>query len=919
MTPLEQLEALDTRLADLQRGFPTLQAGLAPLPMRQQLFGDLAQFWASTDANGRTQQQALRQLRHEQLLAQLELRLADQTLGNEHVFLLRTCLELPLSWQRQHLPGEQRAQAYRLLFSSASPNRRLYLPGAFVLIADGPQGSDAVPGEALGKAMMCSLSYGIETFDSLAELHNELCERIDDPLQSRPILNLLADPEDASLIQRADRLRYDWYADDMVEYQVSSMIDTQRKRLHRAWPQATAADDNMVSKALDLVGSMGSPPVLATRYALLLEKHMPGWMRSAPAQAITHILQTMQELGSAVERARAPGIPDIAQFSQRHTLLGWVRQRLAERLQRDLRVATAPQDIRISVTLARRIGPLLDPLNPSSYIAVASRPQVGDTIEMVPVSYQLDELALLNVAWFDVDYWLTARVQHVDGSLIDGLGPDQVKAMVRELDAGASYSQFVRKHLLQSAEARWRMEAHGRINRARMRAELAKARYARHLLQDPFERGYTWAKTVLDHPDSAQRASLEQHPFAVRQVVIEGHTLQGVLLINSSVAHIDSLMLYTPDAPDRRAWREWHNARALLREIRRNTPLRTYLKGRAPAASAARLEQLLVKGGLSPHLRLDSIEGNLFDACYRAEVHALIAEADASTRSNSELLGEFGLNTLRVILDLVSLVLPAPAMTALAFGRMAISIWDGLEAMHKDDREAALHHAIAAISHATDGINSFAGSAVIRRAMRGLPPTPPKPLPASHQVEAELARLRYRIDGVHDAKVYEQVNSGPGPDRYFIRDLQGRFYHVEFDGQRWRAVDPRQPNAYSQLPVKQLSSGEWVVDSPVLWHDGLPDLQALLDDCQLDPVREGEALAEEAGLFDADGELYLQLHNWQLPVRRHLLAGHYHLQLSEARAPAWAVLRLQQGQWRIRVRQPGLSSDWLALPQAGRG
>ena len=29
---------------------------------------------------------------------------------------------------------------------------------------------------------------------------------------------------------------------------------------------------------------------------------------------------------------------------------------------------------------------------------------------------------------------------------------------------------------------------------------------------------------------------------------------------------------------------------------------------------------------------------------------------------------------------------------------------------------------------------------------------------------------------------------------------------------------------------------------------------------------------------------------------------------------AWAVLSRQDGQWRIRVRQPGRSSDWLTLP-----
>ncbi|MEG0245108.1 MAG: hypothetical protein RR726_22005, partial [Pseudomonas sp.] len=55
----------------------------------------------------------------------------------------------------------------------------------------------------------------------------------------------------------------------------------------------------------------------------------------------------------------------------------------------------------------------------------------------------------------------------------------------------------------------------------------------------------------------------------------------------------------------------------------------------------------------------------------------------------------------------------------------------------------------------------------------------------------------------------------------------------------------------------------------------------------------------------------------QLPVRRHLLAGHYHLILPEAlrgAVPAWAVLRKQNDGWRIRVRQTGRSSDWLALP-----
>ncbi|MNG22194.1 hypothetical protein D3C84_1066530 [compost metagenome] len=55
----------------------------------------------------------------------------------------------------------------------------------------------------------------------------------------------------------------------------------------------------------------------------------------------------------------------------------------------------------------------------------------------------------------------------------------------------------------------------------------------------------------------------------------------------------------------------------------------------------------------------------------------------------------------------------------------------------------------------------------------------------------------------------------------------------------------------------------------------------------------------------------------QLPLRRHLLDNHYHLIIAHAQramVAAWAVLRWHEGQWRIRVRQAGRSSDWLAMP-----
>ncbi|MCM8911568.1 hypothetical protein LJD21_05200 [Pseudomonas inefficax] len=925
MTPLQRLEALDTQITALQRGQPAPVDGLAPLQLRQRFFGDLALFWKEAPADGHSRFQRLMQLRHEQLLAELELRLADQTLGYDAIVLLRTCLASPRAWQRRHLPTMQRAQLYRPVFSSLSPNRRLHLRGALVLVAGSPEGSAALPGTASGLALLCSLSHGIEAFANLAELHTELCERLDDPLQSQPMLQLLPRIEDQQLIQQADQLRYEWFAEDMVEQQVQDLIDVQRERLaitwQTAWQHEHAPDladfSAMLANQQGLLSLMGCKHALATRYALLLEKHLPSWLRNASAQGLAHIMQTMQELAGAITQAAAPGLLTLEQFSQHNHLLAWVRDRLGEQLRREHGIHTPAEQILVKVTMARRKGPLLNPLAPSSYIAAASRPQVGDTIEMVPLSYRLDELALLNIAWFDVEYWLTARVQRADGSALPRLTPAHVKRLVRNLDAGSGYLRYLRHHLLDSAAGRWRMQAHGAINRARMHAEAAKARYAGHFLNDPLEQGYRWVRAIIHYPDSGWRPTIEEHRIVVRQLLIDGHTLHGVLLLNAEVASVQSLVVYTPDAPDRRAWREFRNTRDLLRTLRNTPALREYVIQRAPQANRKRLDKLLRMGRLGPYVQRPIITGNLYQACYRAEVQMLMAEADSNSRSNNEVLGEFSLATLRLILDLISLVLPAPAMSALAFGRMAISIWDGVEAMHRDDYEATLHHAIAALSHTADGLNSFAGSTLMRRALRGLPPQPPRPLPKSHEAAVDISKLRYRIDGVHGEKVYEQISATAGPDRYFVKDSHGRMYSVNFDGQRWRALDPRQPDAYVQLPLKRLRDGTWVVDSPVLWHDGLPDLSHLFETCRLQPEREGLALATEDDLHEADGQLYLLLAGKQLPVRRHLLPSHYHLSIPQhalGAVHAWAVLRRQNGQWRIRVRQPGRSSDWLTLP-----
>ena len=449
-----------------------------------------------------------------------------------------------------------------------------------------------------------------------------------------------------------------------------------------------------------------------------------------------------------------------------------------------------------------------------------------------------------------------------------------------------------------------------------MNAEAVKARYVGHFLNDTFEQGYGWASTLIHAPDSHTRPRINAQKVVAQQLLVQGDTLMGVLLLVSPESS-KRIVVYCPDVPDRRYWREYSDIKALIRAIRGDSALQDYLAQRLPQASGKKLKARLIKGQLGALITRQTITGDLYYALYRAEVKTLIAHSDIVTRSNQELLGEFSVNVLRLILDIVTFVLPQRPLVALAFGRMVVSIWDGFEAFEQDDHSGALHHAVAAIGHATAGLNEMAGSSLMRRALRGLPKPPPVPLPKHYEAAPDLARLRYRIDSAHGEAVYEQLSVTPGLTQYFVRDNLGRYFNVSFDGARWRATDPDQPYAYLKLPITRKQDGNWVVDSPVLWHDGLPDIVQLLEQCRLATPLQGTADDEDQHLFNHGSTLYLQLRNHQLPVRRHLLTGHYHLVLPDSLSgavPAWAVLRHQDGEWRIRVRQTGRGSNWLSLP-----
>lgn len=922
MLPLQRIEFLHQLVLALLESMP---AATQPLPSRQQLHGQLAAFWAATDSQGHSRRARLADIRRAMMHAEADLRVADQTLSAGLAGTLSSFLDLPHAWQRRHQPLALRAQAYRPVLSRASPAWRAALPGMFVMVTGQADGQNLEADQATGPVLLWGLTQGLEAYPSLGALHQELCERLDDPLQWPPLLRLLVDQTQIENARQGNRLRYEWYADDPLQAQVDTLLEAQRLRLHHTWPTLDTSQPELAAEALGKVMAVdveaGSKALLDTRYAALLEQNLPDWLRQASPEALAHIMQGMQELVAAGEQVAAPGILTLRQFQQQDTLRNWARQRVQDRLRSDFGLALEPSRILINITHTRQTGPWLYPLQPSLYITWRGFEKVGAAlVEAYCASYPLDELALRNIAWFDYDYWLTARVTTSDGSALPAtLTPGYVKALVRELNVGDSYTSYLRTQLLDTPVGVWRLHAHTKVNRARMRAEVAKARYAGHLSPNWAERHYRWVEQILSQPHNVLRPKVDGYKVIARQILIEGNTLQGLLLLASESPNDTSFVLYTPDAPDRRAWRSFDSSRALLRLLRKKPRLRRYLTERLPLMPSAKVEQLLLKGRLGKVLQTPVIDDDLFLACYMAEARAMLAAADANSHSTFETDTEQAINLTWTVLGLISILLPAKVMIPLALGRMALEIWSGVEAYRKEDINAVLNHVYNALSHFHDAGTSMASTGMMRRVLRGMPKQPPLPLPLHFTVTPETSNLRYRIDGLYGEEVYEKVSTVEGLSEYFVQDAQGRYYKVSFDGSRWRAVDPDRPDAYLTQPVKRLANGNWVIDSPLLWYDGLPDLKSLLDDCRLQVPNSGMAVAGANGLFSADEQLYLQTVGGQLPLRRHLLTGHYHLPIPEAALAGvvpWAVLRWQDGRWRIRVRQAGRSSNWLALPDA---
>jgi len=877
----------------------------------------LTGFWRFQRPPTRTEtwRQWLAEQRRAQFIAQLDLREQDQTLDAWAVALVRAALTGEAS------PASVYTLALRI---DGVP---VELPGSLLFVehqpADGK--SDLADDPDVGRVVLATLATGLETFASITQARQELCERFDYEPQAKALLSALSPPWDI-LAGNADALLFHRVPGDCLADQAGTLCDTQQQRLRAAWPQAVAThvgDFDGLSQALAeriaLAPLIDSNACRHTRYALLLEAHLPTWLKEASQDDKVELVGAMHQASLATVRAMSPDMLSQGMFASHSRLLEYAREQLNRRLRPAYGSHLDADSITVSTVTAHPTGPLFVPTNPNSSIVVRARERTGPTLGLVEHRRSLTQLALENVALHDFDYWLTATITDANDVAIPGLTPDRVKGLVRELDVGRNFERHLESHLLHSTHSQWRRQAYAGVQVANMRVELLRARLRGNLGQDREERSLHWVQSVLGHPHPQQRPLVDGHRIEVQQLQIRNSAINGVLILAShSPASTPGIVVYTPDAPNRVTWK-YHPDRATWASTWNQDPaMHAYFLGRTSLADRESVSRTLQSGHPGAQVSSRVIDRDLFDYCYESQVRLAIANADALSTSTGESNVALAQWVTLGLLELVSLALPSRILVPMALARALLNFWQAYDERHHASLAHILRHLLEGASHLIEATVAMQSSPWFAKPMRAMPIQPPLALNPEMSVSRSVTQLRFRIDGIYGEGVYERQSDDGSPSAYYIQDREGRSYQVFFDGERWRVVDNRNPDAVYKPVVQRNAQGEWELPQDIRWMGSTPDLPTLLQRAHQPLLAPDDPRFDEHGIALLDGHRLLRVGQLIVMLRNSLLPGRYSLVIPAERrtdVPASLVVRHDERQgWQIKVKQIGMVSRWLALP-----
>ncbi|WP_440856457.1 dermonecrotic toxin domain-containing protein [Pseudomonas syringae] len=534
---------------------------------------------------------------------------------------------------------------------------------------------------------------------------------------------------------------------------------------------------------------------------------LPDWFANATDVEKQRWKVAVQDYSQALLEAQAPDLLDPSIYGQPDRLRHYARARLQERILLDHGMTVDPDLITvhtISVEIDPGVGIDID----YEYVGPSELEPHYETQER-----SLTDLSLENIAFTNINFLLTSRAFDDQGQLVRFLNAGYLFSLIRDLNIGESYSRYLSTVLSTSAAGQWHCERYARVMRAQMRLDAIEAKMAGDFLGDgglPPElanRGYKWVAAVLDHPtDSDDRAMVEGHRIQVSQLLINGVSLSGVLVIGTeSRSSVATLMVFTPQAPDGICFREMSNSQEFRQRILLEPDFLDYLVGKAPLAAQADVRHVLTAGRDTLFMDLQPCTGNFLEAVYESEVARVISAVDEQTNTNWETYWESAWEITKVVGDIVLIFTPFKVQLPIAALRSFYAIWQGVGKKSSEQGIAPLYFVQAALLLA-DALTLSKGRRVrtSSAAKTGRSVLDPKTA-----VSKTPVGLKMRDDGIYRG-IHEKAQEGV-PSRFYAVQ-QEKAYAVTYDSDSaaWRVIDSRRPDAYYQLPIQLDDQGVWV-------------------------------------------------------------------------------------------------------------
>jgi hypothetical protein len=415
-----------------------------------------------------------------------------------------------------------------------------------------------------GRVLLFTGKEGWQIFDSLDALYRDVEWRMRAQMVSLDELPGIA-ADDLQRVLDTPFLGARAIEGDVFETLTARLVARQREQVMAAF---AAADDwrDRLHLSLDPASLLDVHAIVRQRDLALAARRDEERLAVQPAHVRDHWQQAALEYR---DRWRLDGgdvlLPSLGSFAE--TALG---DSLRAR-----GIDAAPHDL--TVRLTRRV-----PDAPLSH-AISGFPH--------------EDLSLAALAYRNLGSLPTEHLEvfAADGSARSNVPVEALRDIVRDLDLPNAYARHLDQALGNSPAGRERRSAHHRLLQARMRFEAADARLAyydasepRSFQDDHQERGFQWVEAVLDDPAPVARRTIDGHRIVVYQLTYKGAPLAGVFMITARQAGaVRRVVLYTPDAPDGRAFREFGDRAELTRDFLLDPRFEAYLLDRLPAAFAA--------------------------------------------------------------------------------------------------------------------------------------------------------------------------------------------------------------------------------------------------------------------------------------------------------------------------------------------